>query len=252
MKEDLTILFSGYNILDEMSKAVSSFLYFHPQYKENIVIFDDNSTDGTYKYFSKEGFKILQFNDNLRAAPQYKKSEIMGYHVSEIMQQAISKIDTKWLFNFHGDMIFKKEFMSEFENSNIDEYDIYCPFGGAEMTDRLDDIPEFNILYSEKHKCYIRYWEVFMLLNLHKLKELGIKYDHYESEELLLKTLRHTTCIIDTGAKLMLDCINRGNEIRVFNFSHRQVEKIIDHNVGTSTGSCKKRIQDEMGIDFYE
>jgi len=254
-KEELTIVFSEYNTLNETSKAVESFLHFHPQYKENVIIFDDNSTDGSFEYFLDKGFKVIRFDESLRLAPQYEKAAMVGFHVSEVMKQVIMNVNTKWLFHFHNDVIFKKEFMSEFEQADIDEYDIYCPFGGAEVTEKIETLPEFDILYSKKHKCYIRYWEVFMLLNLHRLKELGITYANYESEELLSRTLPH--CLlgaeIDTGAKFTLDCINNNDRLNIFNFSDEEIREIIDHEMGIETGSSKQRdIEQGIGRNYYE
>ena len=69
---DITILFSGYNIKWLAVLAIESFLYFNPDLRKNVVYFDDESDDGTKKELKSRGIRVITW------LPQIKKSLIIG------------------------------------------------------------------------------------------------------------------------------------------------------------------------------
>jgi glycosyltransferase involved in cell wall biosynthesis len=79
-------------------------LNFYPELRDNIVVFDDNSTDGTREWLESKHIKIINWNyykqqieellDINKSGTLHKSCVSHSYMIKELLQQVI----TKYLF----------------------------------------------------------------------------------------------------------------------------------------------------------
>ena len=140
--ENLSIVFTGYNIMEYLQLAVYSLLEFYPQFKKSIVIFDDNSTDDTVNWCKKEGFKIISWKKNNYLSNFKKYDNIIdifekqqGYSInasyrnSAIIKEIFYQINTKYMMLNDGDILFMNPgFMEEYDTLLDKGFKVIAPF----------------------------------------------------------------------------------------------------------------------------
>lgn len=116
MFKETTVAFSGHNIKWFAVLATESFLKFYPQMRENVVYFDDDSTDGTREELEKRGIKVITWSDEIRSGFQKLLDErffddftqTVSSRVCFIMTDIMKQVNTKYLLMNDGDVVFKK------------------------------------------------------------------------------------------------------------------------------------------------
>ena len=178
--KNLTISFSGYNIKNYLQLAIKSLLYFHPEVKECIVVFDDNSTDGTKEWLEENGIKRITWSG--------KYDDIIDnltLRINYIYREIFEQCNTKYLFNLDGDIIFINKFMNLLEyhilNNDIIGYVDTCGYI-SKNTINKDIFKKYSHLSTydiRDIKTFQRIWPGFMYLNLDKFKAYDIIFDNH-------------------------------------------------------------------------
>ena len=99
---DLSIVFTGYNIKNYISLAINSLLHFHPEYRNKIIVFDDNSNDGTKEWIYKNNFKYITWSKEY----DLSNTSETGYRVSCIYKEIFDQCKTRYLMINDGDIVF--------------------------------------------------------------------------------------------------------------------------------------------------
>jgi hypothetical protein len=202
LKNDLTITFSGHNIKDYLILAIESFLYFYPDFKNNVLVFDDNSNDGTREWLDENNIKWITWNrykkmyedeDNL-AINTYTNGHIdtclkCVLIVNELMEEA----NTKYIFVNDGDVCFLKDGILENYYNLIQEHKIIAPacaypnilFSKPE-NEIHESLKKYKILYNKDWPStykFVRISPHHMFFDLEYFKSLGIKFDDLTNPE---------------------------------------------------------------------
>ena len=101
-ENNLSIVFTGYNIKDYISLAINSLLHFHPEYKNKIIVFDDNSNDGTKEWLDKSGIRRITWSKEY----DLSNTSETGYRVSCIYKEIFDQCKTRYLMINDGDIVF--------------------------------------------------------------------------------------------------------------------------------------------------
>ena len=182
--KDLTISFSGYNIKGFLELAIMSFLRHHPDLRENIVVFDDESTDGTKEMLERIGVRRTSWmNEEYINSPIRRKN--ITVRVNMITTELIEQCQTKYLLNFDGDLYFRKNIVNEMllmaergkydgifalDHSNTDGFSIN-PI-----------IVKYASNYTWEGKGMKKYWNGFLFMDVQKFISHGIKYDRLDNK----------------------------------------------------------------------
>ena len=153
---NLTIAFSGYNIKWVAVGAIESFLYNYPQLRNNIVYFDDESTDGTKEELESRKIKVISW--------KYKKSEYeklvnkfnnenISVRINAMIQDIALQTNTKYLLLCDGDTFFSASNSIDSFISDILEGNKFVGFKGNHKLDVND--PIFNELKKEQNSYYL-------------------------------------------------------------------------------------------------
>ena len=125
--ENITIAFTAYNILEYLQLAIYSFLELYPDYKQSIVVFDDDSNDGTIEWLASEGIKRISWKTSESFALSIKKySKLLNtqdreyqinqsYRNSIMIKEVFNQTTTKYLLLNDADVIFIKPFLEKYE-----------------------------------------------------------------------------------------------------------------------------------------
>lgn len=226
-QNNLTITFSCYNILPYLRVSIISFLKLYPHLKENIVVFDDDSTDGTKEWLEKEGIKRITWSDKYRLliTKHYstidKSSNSLIYLVGCLMNDIMSQVNTKYIMINDGDVVFTRPFLYEYEaliKSGHRALTSNTPHGAELYNDsRFFDYKykfgaEYEPLLSEDGNEFVRAHQYHGLFDLEYLKSIGMLHDRVELIELAkaqsIPTHEYTTPIVDTGLDFLAQLRN--------------------------------------------
>lgn len=121
---ELTIAFSGHNIKTCLYLAIKSFLYCYPKLKSKIVVFDDNSTDGTAEWLKKEKIRRISWTTFRKMADQIDTSlsSTIALRVNLIISEIMLQAETKYLLVNDGDIVFLKNGFLENYFSRIENH----------------------------------------------------------------------------------------------------------------------------------
>ncbi len=111
LKRNVTIQFTSRDIKPFLQLQIYSFLTFYPDLKDNIVVFDDDSTDGTREWLESENINIIGWDcykerintllDVEKSGTLHKSCVSHSFMIKELMRQ----ITTKYLFVIDQDLI---------------------------------------------------------------------------------------------------------------------------------------------------
>ena len=185
--ENLTITFSGHNIRENIQLAVESLLEFHPEVKKNIVVFDDDSTDGTKEWLKKNNIKRITWSEEKRKELRdFNKESILSYWNDVMIQDIMNQVKTKYILINDGDVVFLKKFLENFAKK-IDDYKallVISRFTDAILKERCP----FKSL--QKYKIINDYYDQFSrvhifhgLLDLEFFKKENIYFDDIKDKE---------------------------------------------------------------------
>lgn len=208
--QELTISFSGYNIKENLEIAINSFLKLYPFLKSNIIVFDDNSNDGTKEWLEEKGIKRISWTSYKEFAKEVEFISTTLY-CNLIVREIIDQTKTKFLMMNDGDVIFYDYFLDKYKNL-IQDYYILAPIGGEDLTDNLRNAAlqdRINLITDPNQKIYFRIWQGHLMLNLEELKNREIYYDP------LLLEYYIDNFQIDSGANFLYEVVQK--EIPFFN-----------------------------------
>jgi len=128
--DDISVVFSGYNIKNIASFAIDTFIKQYPGLKNKIVYFDDFSTDGTKAHLIKKGIKVITWRKEEIDAYNYllKKNffkhqvHMLSVRVSFIINSIFNQLNTKYVFMNDGDVAF-------YDNGFLERYSMMVDNG---------------------------------------------------------------------------------------------------------------------------
>lgn len=180
-KKDLTVLIPAKNNLDYIQVCINSFLEFYPDYKNNIVVFDDESTDGTKEWLEQENIKRISWK-NYAVKKQFELKKF-----SFIIVEAMLQIHTKYLLMLDSDIFFLRGGFIEFFEQKLKEgYKVISPLEYY-VTKRFTKIHKnnYDILkhyYSEEYDNCIRVLTIFSFVDLEYLKKINCMFDNVKNK----------------------------------------------------------------------
>jgi len=113
-KEDITFIFTGHNIKWFMVIAAESLIYNSQIDRSQILIFDDESTDGTREEFERRGMKVITWDKETYNA-FHKLDNALKLHpsirVSMLLTSAWKQAEGKYLCFLDGDTAYYDDFV---------------------------------------------------------------------------------------------------------------------------------------------
>lgn len=225
-ENNFTIVFSGFNILNYLKLSVGSFLKLYPNFKNNIVIFDDLSTDGTKEWLNENNIKRITWSDKYAKQrdihySKFNKGNLI-YRVGLIMNDIMEQINTKYLILSDGDVIFLKRFIEDYKKYFYEDYKVlYVKSNiGSEMFDNENNFKfknyffdEYKCLYSKDKKTFDRAHQYFTIVDLDFLKKENIFHDRvFNSAVELSQSVQ--PLISDTGLDFLSVLLNKKIKIK--------------------------------------
>lgn len=184
---NLTVAFSAYNILEYLKLSINSFLDLYPELKPNLLVFDDESTDGTKEWLEKEGIRRITWSEEYKQERDLHYSAgdtSLIYRVGLIMNDIFSQVKTKYLLLNDGDVVFIDPFLERYEALISLNYKvILCKDKhGKEILDDdrysiFKNKLKYEILISPNEKYLFRAHQFHGLYDLEYLKSKNILHD---------------------------------------------------------------------------
>lgn len=197
---DVTILFTGYNIRPFAVLAIESFLLHNPSMRKNVVFFDDESNDSTKEAFEARNIRVISWLPQIkRKFDEYEKATMSQYHVISCLPQRVAyinycaamQIKSSYLYLSDGDMVFFNNFflhcVQEFAKSDclVAGSTAHIPIDAGKDTtlmDYMEMLKQQNDLVETKTESgptyeRVRVYPNQMLVNLRELRIRGIIFD---------------------------------------------------------------------------
>jgi len=229
--ENISIVFTGYNILEYIQLAVYSFLDMYPQFKQSIVIFDDKSTDDTVNWCKKEGFKVITWSKDNYLSDFKKYDNIIdsmeksqGYSInasyrnSAIIKEIFEQITTQYLMINDGDIIFMNPgFMEEYESYIQKGFKVIAPFEkynygwnyfATYFTEKMRKkfFGKYRGMYTyneRTNKEFMSRLHFFhAIIDLEEVKAYNLYFDNLSDKEFIRLIFRNAT--LETGSNFCL------------------------------------------------
>lgn len=201
--KNLTILFSSYNIKTYLQEAIESFLKLYPNLKNNIVIFEDESNDGTLEWLRENNIKTITWSKSIRNLIKEQGKHSSTFYCNMILNDAMLQIKTKYLFISDGDVIFYNKFLENYfeliKNNNVVGFLLKEDLTQNLKKSAIDD--KIDLYFFED--SYFRLWQGHLLLNLKFLKENNIFYDTFD----YMYYIENKD--IDSGAYFIIELLNK-------------------------------------------
>lgn len=153
--KNISIVFSGYNIKSVASFAIDTFIKQYPELKNNIIYFDDFSTDGSKAHFIKKGVKVItwkkeeieQYNSLLDKNFFKNNTHTLSVRVSFILNSIFKQLETKYVLMNDGDVAFyERGFLEKYFELLNDGYQAVGMFVAAYLSE-FQDVPLINEQY---------------------------------------------------------------------------------------------------------
>lgn len=96
---------------------MNSLLYFHPEVKNRIVVFDDNSTDGTKEWLQANSIKRITWSGKYnRYTDNYTQrfGTCMSYWNDIMIKDICDQVYTKYILINDGDVVFTDKFLNNY------------------------------------------------------------------------------------------------------------------------------------------
>lgn len=241
--DNFTLQISGRNILPFIKLNITSLLYYYPEIKNNIVVFDDNSTDGTREWLEDQNISVISwkyFNyDDINQLYDPYQSNGSIYRISCILEEIFGQQTTDKLIIMDGDQfiikkgIIEKQIYSLTHNQDVfqvkNSYNYVEQKTASQSVEQLELYKRFiekfpNFTLTKVNETTIesilkvlnlnindisiinfdRIHPYFLQVNLNKMKDNNIYFDNaYENKYFLLNKL-------DTGI-LFLENLKQNN-----------------------------------------
>lgn len=215
-KSQTTVSFSGYNILKNIKWAINSFLYFHPDMKNNIIVFDDDSDDGTKEWLEKVGIKritwserFLPYREKARKIREAVPEKSFSYHCSLIVSDIMHQVNTKYLLLNDGDIVFLKNVIDKYYKYFFEDVKgafIILPYGNGIIEEGAHEhfgkeADKYKILLrttNTKNAEIHRVHAYHGILDLEFFKSINLLFDDFDSL-IVVKGLNFPGIPIDSG-----------------------------------------------------
>ena len=124
LRDNTTFIISGHNIKWVAVLAVESLIKRCGIKRENIVYFDDYSTDGTSEELNKRGIRIISWIPSIfRNFSRSSLKSDLCVRVDQIIRCAAKQeYDTKYICFLDGDMVYEQDAIGYYFNFFYDEY----------------------------------------------------------------------------------------------------------------------------------
>lgn len=223
---NISIIFTAYNILEYVQLAVYSFLHFYPEFKKSIIVFDDESNDGTKEWLEQEGLQRITWKnkDNfLVKFSNLKKifSEHTGinasYRNSVMIHEIFKQIDTKYIMINDADVLFLKGDWLEKYDKMLPNVRVFAPIEKYCYEWSFQKNPFFNkfknkflgkyeTLYNNNNKME-RLHFFHSLIDLEYIKDRELLFDHIHNKKFI--ELIYNNAILDTGSDFSWEIWNQ-------------------------------------------
>lgn len=257
---NITVQISGKNILPFLKLNMESLLYFYPDIKNNIVVFDDDSNDGTKEWLENNNinritWKYFDYEDIKKLYEPYQSNSSI-YRIQCILEEIFRQQNTEKLIIMDGDQfIIKKGILEkqiEVLNSNQDVFQVKNTYmiikpkvEYFEIYNRLTSrfpgffttppnqnsmnflINELNFDFTDKIAVELnRIHPYFLQVNLNVMKENNIFFDNASENSYFLRNK------LDTGI-LFLEQLKLNNI--PIEFQNDIIQNFVFHFVWTSS-----------------
>jgi len=181
-KEDITFIFTGHNIKWFMVIAAESLVYNSQIDRSQILIFDDESTDGTREEFERRGMKVITWDDKTKEkylACEQKEDPCV--RVGQILTSAWKQAEGRYLCFLDGDTAYYDDFVGrllEIIRSYNAEEDA---FFGIKREHDVPLPPFMQMIPYFKYNIYQR----IMFLDKEKMAEYGICGENIDTTNML-------------------------------------------------------------------
>ena len=246
--KDITIFFTGHNIKDYISLSINSLLYFHPEYKKNIVYVDDNSNDNTIDILKSNNIKIIEWKPS-----EYLHETIdMSYRVSCIYKEIFEQCKTRYLMINDGDIVFYDKIKYNYSEL-IQEYPLLF-----DILPVVDGSYKRNCKYNKylyKNNTYYRAYPCHMIFDMEYLRKNNI----YEFDD-ITEDWKIDSIFLDLGADFLYKVFhNKLKYMRIrfefeyiYHFGFTSCLKRLEENDTQLTNHIQLLLSKDRFLSFYD
>jgi len=191
--DNITFLFTNKNTCNLLQGAINSLLDYYPEHRNNIVVFDDYSTDDSRNWLEKNNIKWITWKKykNWRPYLIQERPGIENHIFNYIIYDASSQVSTKYIILCDSDIIFLNGgFLEKYEiffNENpslkmiCSIFNYKLPVPQKINKTKYGKYMGFN---STKNYYYLpRIHSYFCMYDLDFFKKENLLYDDYKDEE---------------------------------------------------------------------
>lgn len=227
--ENISIVFTSYNILEYLQLAIYSFLEYYPDFKQSIVIFDDGSDDGTKEWIEKEGLKSITWSNPNNFLVQFSNlkkvfSEHTGinasYRNSVMIHNIFKMINTKYIMINDADVLFLKgEWLEKYDYlvtknkviAPMENYYYNWNYMNIPMFERFKDRvlgKYYNLYHTKGTKEWMERLHFFhTIIDLDYMKKIDLLFDNIHDKKFIELIYKNAT--LDTGSDFYWEILNR-------------------------------------------
>lgn len=227
--ENISFVFTGHNIKTVLRKAIRTLLREVPDCINNIVVFDDESSDGTEEFLSDNGIKTITWTE-----PYKYHTFNPSFRVSSIINEVFKQIKTKYMILLDGDVVFLNGF-GNFLHKTLsiifkEGYDV-CGVSDTcgNVNYPVDDRAE-KYLTLKRGDGFFRIGHLFLFVDLEKLKNNNIYFDRLDNEDYNKAMLNAFDSSMDFTYQVINNTNIKWNTINLYT-----LRKYLFHHGGLST-----------------
>jgi glycosyltransferase involved in cell wall biosynthesis len=224
---DLTIAFTSYNCLYYVQLAIYSFLEHYPEYKECIVVLDDDTTEGTKCWLLDMGITRITWSGsphirNVKTYytlyQRYTPQVNLSLRNSFMLKDLFSQVTTKYLIVNDADIVFlKPNFLERYYRLISSGCKLIAPSELTAYNWKLNSyvprqsleayLGKYHILYDYNKDTMFRFHFFHAVLDLGFFKEHGIIFDDVEDPMLVKHILNRA--VLETGSSISYEVLSR-------------------------------------------